>query len=222
MRAPPGVNNRGGELVCKLRRSLYGLKQAGREWAQLLSSFLVSWGFVRSTIDVCLYTYEKDGTVLWALVYVDDILLADNCPNLRARFVADISRRFPTEDKGELEWILNTAITRNRAARSLTLSQGLYTADLVAKFESYFDRSRSRHFDSPIEEGLELSPADQPVLGSVEYDGHDISAGWRTPYVHRERGGHLGRAGQPALRAAEIRACCLCCLVTPWKVPQGS
>ena len=41
MRAPPGVNNRGGELVCKLRRSLYGLKQAGREWAQLLSSFLV-------------------------------------------------------------------------------------------------------------------------------------------------------------------------------------
>ena len=108
----------------------------------------------------------------WALVYVDDILLADNCPNLRARFVADISRRFPTEDKGELEWILNTAITRNRAARSLTfrLSQGLYTADLVAKFESYFDRSRSRHFDSPIEEGLELSPADQPVLGSVEYD----------------------------------------------------
>ena len=64
MRAPPGVNNRGGELVCKLRRSLYGLKQAGREWAQLLSSFLVSWGFVRSTIDVCLYTYEKDGTVL--------------------------------------------------------------------------------------------------------------------------------------------------------------
>ena len=97
-------------------------------------------------------------------------LLADNCPNLRARFVADISRRFPTEDKGELEWILNTAITRNRAARSLTLSQGLYTADLIAKFESYFDRSRSRHFDSPIEEGLELSPADQPVLGSVEYD----------------------------------------------------
>ena len=50
------------------------------------------------------------------------------------------------------------------------MSQGLYTADLVAKFESYFDRSRSRHFDSPIEEGLELSPADQPVLGSVEYD----------------------------------------------------
>ena len=136
MRAPPGINSRGGELVCKLRRSLYGLKQAGREWAQLLSSFLVSWGFVRSTIDVCLYTYEQSGSILWALVYVDDILIVDSCPDLRARFVADISKRFPTEDKGELEWILNTAITRDRAARTLNLSQALYTADLITKFGS--------------------------------------------------------------------------------------
>ena len=52
---------------------------------------------------------------------------------LRARFVADISKRFPTEDKGELEWILNTAITRDRAARTLSLSQALfYVADLVS------------------------------------------------------------------------------------------
>ena len=130
----------------------------------------MSWGFVRSTIDVCLYTYEQSGSILWALVYVDDILIIDSCPHLRARFVADISKRFPTEDKGELEWILNTAITRDRAARTLNLSQALYTADLITKFGSYFERSRSRHFDSPMEEGLELSPADQPVPGSVEHD----------------------------------------------------
>ena len=49
-------------------------------------------------------------------------------------------------------------------------SQALYTADLITKFGSYFERSRSRHFDSPMEEGLELSPADQPVPGSVEHD----------------------------------------------------
>jgi len=42
--------------------------------------------------------------------------------------------------------------------------------DLITKFGSYFERSRSRHFDSPMEEGLELSPADQPVPGSVEHD----------------------------------------------------
>ena len=59
MRVPPGINSGNNSLVCKLRRSLYGLKQAGREWGLLLTSFLVSWGFVRSTIDVCLYTYQS-------------------------------------------------------------------------------------------------------------------------------------------------------------------
>ena len=107
MRVPPGINSGNNSLVCKLRCSLYGLKQAGREWGLLLTSFLVSWGFVRSTIDVCLYTYQSGNLVLWVLVYVDDILIADNCSKLRARFVADISKRFPTEDKGKLEWILN-------------------------------------------------------------------------------------------------------------------
>ena len=180
MRVPPGVNSGNNSLVCKLRRSLYGLKQAGREWGLLLTSFLVSWGFVRSTIDVCLYIYRSGNLVLWVLVYVDDILIADNCPTLRARFVADISKRFPTEDKGELEWILNTAITRDRAARTLNLSQGLYAADLVTKFSAYFDRSRSRRFDSPMEEGLELSADDQPAVGSVEYD--EMSE-FRTAYM---------------------------------------
>ena len=180
MRVPPGINSGNNSLVCKLRRSLYGLKQAGREWGLLLTSFLVSWGFVRSTIDVCLYTYQSGNLILWVLVYVDDILIADNCPKLRARFVADISKRFPTEDKGELEWILNTAITRDRAARTLNLSQALYAADLVAKYSAYLDRSRSRRFDSPMEEGLELSAADQPAVGSVE---HDEMSEFRTAYM---------------------------------------
>ena len=50
MRVPPGVqrfDSAGQPLVCKLRRSLYGLKQAGREWAVLFSSFLVDWGMAR-------------------------------------------------------------------------------------------------------------------------------------------------------------------------------
>ena len=63
MRVPPGVpafDEKGRPMVCKLNRTLYGLKQAGREWGMLFSAFLVSWGFVRSTIDTCLFTYAKD------------------------------------------------------------------------------------------------------------------------------------------------------------------
>ena len=75
--------------MCKLRRSLYGLKQAGREWAALFSSFLISWGMTRSTIDPCLYVFEAGqaaGSILWVCFYVDDALIADSDPELRARF----------------------------------------------------------------------------------------------------------------------------------------
>ena len=53
---------------------------------------------------------------------------------LRARFVTDLSARFPTEDKGELGWILSVAITRDRRARTLSMSQELYVVDLITKY----------------------------------------------------------------------------------------
>ena len=183
MRPPPGVSVRspdGNQLVCKLRRSLYGLKQAGREWAVLFTSFLLSWGLVRSTIDVCLYTYSTGTTILWVLVYVDDALICDNCSALRSRFVAAVSKRFPTQDRGSLEWILNVGITRDRPARTLAMSQGLYVSDLLAKYGEYIEPAVTRVFDTPLDEGAVLTPDDQPVVGSVE---HDDMAAKRTVYM---------------------------------------
>ena len=172
MRPPPDVfpfDQYKNPLVCKLRRSLYGLKQAGREWAALFSSFLISWGMTRSTIDPCLYVFEAAKSILWVCVYVDDALIADNDPELRARFVTDLSARFPTEDKGELSWILSVAITRDRQARTLSMSQELYVVDLITKYGSFLDASITRTFDTPMEEGLVLSAADQPEVGSEEH-----------------------------------------------------
>ena len=53
----------------------------------------------RSTIDTCLYVYTRGNLILWVLIYVDDAVICDNCPTLRDRFVSDLSKRFPTEDK---------------------------------------------------------------------------------------------------------------------------
>ena len=173
MRPPPDVypyDSKKRPLVCKLRRSLYGLKQAGREWAVLLTAFLLDWGFARSPMDPCLYLFTAGTAVLWVCIYVDDGLLCDNDAALRDRFVAALSARFPTEDKGELQWMLNVALTRDRPARSLVLSQALYVSDLVAKYGHWIDSSLTRRFDSPMDEGVRLSPDDQPAIGSPEYD----------------------------------------------------
>jgi len=174
MRMPPGIHAPG--KVCKLRRSLYGLKQAGREWATLFSGFLASWGLVRSTIDVCLYTFTSQptssrshGSTLWVLIYVDDALIADDDSSLRDRFVADLSERFPTEDKGELTWILNMGVRRDRPKRKLILSQELYVADLLAKYASFMDASTTRTFDTPMDDAAQLSIEDCPTVGSDEH-----------------------------------------------------
>ena len=71
---------------------------------------------------------------MWLAVWVDDTVIVDNDSALRDRFVAALSKRFPTEDKGELTWILNLAVTRDRPNRTLTLSQSLYLNDLVRRF----------------------------------------------------------------------------------------
>ena len=173
MHPPPGVaafDDQGNRLVYKLRRSLYGLKQAGREWAVLLATFLIGWGFTRSNIDTCLYLYSDGNTMLWAAVYVDDVLLVSNDRALRARFMSALTKRFPTDDKGELKWLLGIAISRDRKARTIHLDQTLYIQDLISKFASHITAGHTRSYDSPMEEGLILATDDCPTLGTTAHD----------------------------------------------------
>ena len=171
MRMPQGLPSKDGKnrpLICKLKRSLYGLKQAGRLWGALFSDYLVSWGFTRSTIDTCLFVYKSDGKVLWCAIYVDDGLLADNDSELRDKFVKDLGKRFPTEDKGNLEWLLGVAVDRDRTKRTITLSQKLYVSDILSKYTEYVGE-HTRSYDTPLPESAVLSSDDSPKVGSPEH-----------------------------------------------------
>ena len=173
MQMPPGLPSRspdGRRIVVKLDRSIYGLKQAGRVWWQLLTGFLLEWGFKQSAIDVCLYTYTSPtGSILWLLVWVDDTIIVDNDMGLRERFVADLGKRFPIEDKHELEWILGVKVTRSRKTRSLTLSQELYVQDLCKRHASLIE-GLTKRFDSPADPKVHLSPEQSPEVGSPEWE----------------------------------------------------
>ena len=172
MQMPPGLPSRspdGRRLVVKLDRSLYGLKQAGRVWWQLLTGFLLEWGFKQSSIDVCMYTYTSPtGSILWLLVWVDDTIIVDDDEGLRERFVADLGKRFPIEDKHDLEWILGVKVARCRKTRSLSLSQELYVHDLCKRHASLID-GLTKRFDSPADPKAKLSPAQCPEVDSGEW-----------------------------------------------------
>jgi hypothetical protein len=79
MKPPEGYKKALLGQVCKLNKSLYGLKQASSEWNQELSRFLVSLGFKQSKNDYSLFVKAEGDYFTVALVYVDDILLTGNC-----------------------------------------------------------------------------------------------------------------------------------------------
>ena len=105
---------------------------------------------------------------LLAVIWVDDIVLADNDSKLRAKFVAELSEKFDIEDKGELEWVLGVKVNRKRKERKLELSQAMYIKDTVQRFLGD-SAEYGRKFDSPLDErNYKLSPANCPVSGSIE------------------------------------------------------
>lgn len=64
--------------MCKLKESIYGLKQALRQWNKKLKSVLIEFGFMKNLRDYSLFTYSKDNLFLVLFVYVDDIIIIGN------------------------------------------------------------------------------------------------------------------------------------------------
>ena len=146
---PPGSSLR-------LNKSLYGLKQASRNWWKKLDALLVSLGGVASQADPCLYTIRRGGKVLYVLVYVDDCQLVSGDLELLMSVKQDLLNTFTMTDLGESTRFLGIDITRDRAAGTTRLSQA---ASITALAEAYGQvDSKPRHV--PLPPGTVLQKAD--------------------------------------------------------------
>ena len=81
MSLPPGFQRQRENLVCRLNKSLYGLKQASRQWFAKFSIAIQGARFIQSKADYSLFTCKKGKSFTALLIYVDDILITGNDPN---------------------------------------------------------------------------------------------------------------------------------------------
>ena len=106
-------------LVCKLRKSLYGLKQASRQWHAKLSATISELGFVQSKSDYALFVHLKGSSFTTLLVYVDDILINGNDTQCVTNLEKLLDTKFGIKDQGVLKYFLGLEVVRNEKGISL-------------------------------------------------------------------------------------------------------
>ena len=153
MRQPPGFAEPGQEhKVCALKRPIYGLKQAGRRWYIKFCSVLVSLGLVRCSVDHGIFYMRKDDSTLVLSVSVDDLGITGT-KDLTGWFKKEISKHFDMTDLGPLRWILGIEVVRDRAKRTISLSQRAYIETIIARF----NLEEAKPVVTPLEPGMTLS-----------------------------------------------------------------
>jgi len=115
MKQPEGFVVKGKkELVCKLKKSLYGLKQSPRMWYQKFDIFIWGLGFTRSKVKHYVYLKLIGDRVIYLVLYVDDMLLVGNDRNYLG-FEDPIVLQIRHKDLGAANYILGMEIKRDRA-----------------------------------------------------------------------------------------------------------
>ncbi|XP_014503083.1 uncharacterized protein LOC106763399 [Vigna radiata var. radiata] len=129
MELPQGLNTHKEGQVYKLTKSLYGLKQASRQWFEKLSSYLISVNYNQSKSDHSLFTKKTATGFTALLVYVDDIVLAGNSMDEINSIKDLLHKRFRIKDLGELKYFLGLKVARSK--KGIHLCQRKYALDIL-------------------------------------------------------------------------------------------
>ena len=134
MKQPEGFVVQGKEhLVCRLKQSLYGLKQSPRCWNSTLDTHLKSMGYVPSTNDPCIYT-SSEGELSIIGVYVDDLVIAAESSERIKQVKEALARKFDVKDLGELHYFLGVQVIQDQGKGTVWIGQPTYTKSILQKY----------------------------------------------------------------------------------------
>ena len=158
MQQPEGFKAKGKEhMVCKLQRSIYGLKQASRSWNISFDQAITSFGFEKSPDEPCVYKRIQAQKVVLVL-YVDDILLIGNDKQVLSGVKDWLHKQFDMKDLGEANYILGIKLIRDQKNKLLALSQASYIDKILVRF----NMENSKRGSLPFRHGIHLSKEQSP------------------------------------------------------------
>jgi Reverse transcriptase (RNA-dependent DNA polymerase)/gag-polypeptide of LTR copia-type/Integrase core domain len=135
MEQPEGYITKGNEeKVCKLKKCLYGLKQASKAWYEKIDATLKQLNFSSLDADTCIYSLHEGDTVIYIALYVDDLLILTNSKSKLDSVKDYLGQQFQMKDLGEVQNVLGLQINRDRRNRRLTISQEKYVRDMLKRF----------------------------------------------------------------------------------------
>ncbi|KAL2324867.1 hypothetical protein Fmac_023925 [Flemingia macrophylla] len=172
MTIPQGLRGHGSSQVCKLKKSLYGLKQASRKWYEKLSDLLISCGYKQSHADHSLFIKHNGDEFTALLIYVDDIVLTGNSAAEMAQIKYVLHSNFRVKGLGALKYFLGLEI--NHSVDGIYVSQRKYCLELLT--------------DSGM---LGCKPCSTPMDSSLRLRQDDLSDLLDDPLSYRRLVGRL-------------------------------
>ena len=135
MDQPDGyVNEDKPKYVCKLKKSLYGTKQAARQWNEALDKHMKDQDFKSANADPCIYTRIDQDEYTIVAVYVDDIIVMSQDIQVIEKFKEKLKCEFKIKDLGDMKFCLGIDVDRNRKDKTITMSQLGYINKIAERF----------------------------------------------------------------------------------------
>lgn len=176
MDTPSGFDEKFGSKICRLKKSLYGLKQSPRVWFEKFTQSVKRQGYTQGQSHHTMFTKQsKDGKMAVLIVYVDDIILTGDDMVEMDRLKRNLSSEFEIKDLGSLRYFLGMEVARSR--KEIVVSQRKYILDLLKET----GMSGCRPIDTPMDlqklggskEGKSVETSRfQRLLGRLIYLAH--------------------------------------------------
>eukprot|EP00253_Pinus_taeda_P021389 PITA_21389 len=172
---PTGFIQTKSSLVCRLKKSLYGLKHAPRAWYAKMDIFILETSFSRCHSDNTVYTKRVGKYLIILVLYVDDLILTGSDPNLINHVKSSLKNKFEMTKLGQLHYFLGLQVLQSKEGKLLYLTHNhpelSFVVGLIARFmqnphESHWKATKIilRYVQGTVQFGIHYSAEASPLL----------------------------------------------------------